>query len=111
MSGWGKLMDGYLAEYRARGVSAGLIGRTTSILECWGRWMRMLRPRVQTESIDVGFMSLSVQGSGCISPASTIRIQIQQTRSFGSDRLAQTGGAGRRRDDAAISANVQAVRT
>ena len=38
MSGWDQLMDGYLTEYRARGLCAGSIGHTTSVLERWGRW-------------------------------------------------------------------------
>jgi hypothetical protein len=33
MTGWEPLTDGYRAAYRARGVCAGSIGRTTSVRE------------------------------------------------------------------------------
>lgn len=52
MRGWDRMLDGYLAEYGARGLTDGSVARVESVLNQWGSWLKRCRPRPRLESID-----------------------------------------------------------
>ena len=52
MRRWDRLLDSYIEEYRARGVSAESVAMNTARLERWGLWLKARRPRVGIERID-----------------------------------------------------------
>jgi len=52
MRRWDRLVDSYLEEYRARGVSDAVVSHTASRLAAWGVWLKSRRPRPVLESID-----------------------------------------------------------
>ena len=51
MRRWDRLLDVYMEEYRARGVSEATIAHTEARLQRWGRWLKKRRPRVSIEDI------------------------------------------------------------
>ena len=57
MRRWDRLMDLYMDEYRARGVSQASIAFTESRLARWGRWLKKRRPRVSIEQIGVDLIT------------------------------------------------------
>jgi hypothetical protein len=46
MRRWDRLLDSYIEEYRARGVSPQSVAYTEARLHRWGRWLKGRRPRV-----------------------------------------------------------------
>ena len=46
MRRWDRLLDAYIEEYGARGVSSQSIAYTKARLERWGRWLKGRRPRI-----------------------------------------------------------------
>lgn len=90
MSGWDQLMDGYLAEYRARGVCAGSVMRTTSVLERWGRWMRTRRPRAQIERIDAEQITQFIEARTSFRSKATVSGTLSIMRCMG-DYLVREG--------------------
>lgn len=61
MRGWDQLLDGYLAEYAARGVCDESIRRATRVLATWGDWMKRCRPRPKIEQIDAPLIARFVR--------------------------------------------------
>ena len=56
MKRWDRLVERYLEEYRARGVSAESVAYTQARLDRWGRWLKRRHPRVAIERIDTDFL-------------------------------------------------------
>lgn len=52
MRGWDQLLDGYMVEYGARGLSEENVKGVARTLERWGVWMKRCRPRPRLEQID-----------------------------------------------------------
>jgi hypothetical protein len=52
MRRWDRLVDCYIEEYRARGVSPQSVAYTQARLDRWGRWLKGRRPRIAIECID-----------------------------------------------------------
>ena len=52
MRRWDRLLDSYVEEYRARGVSLESVAYTEARLNRWGRWLKGRRPRIGIEHID-----------------------------------------------------------
>jgi len=46
MRRWDRLLDSYMEEYRARGVSPQTIAYTEARLNKWGRWLKGQRPSI-----------------------------------------------------------------
>jgi len=44
MKRWGRLLDGYIEEYRARGVCAESVKMSSARLERWGCWLKQRHP-------------------------------------------------------------------
>jgi hypothetical protein len=57
MWGWDQLVDGYLAQYAARGLCDASVSRATSVLGHRGEWMKRCRPRPWLEQIDAPLIS------------------------------------------------------
>jgi hypothetical protein len=49
MRRWDRLLDSYIEEYRARGVSSQSVACTEARLNRWGRWLKGRRPRIAIE--------------------------------------------------------------
>ena len=90
MRGWDQLMDGYLAEYRARGVCAHSIGHATSVLERWGRWMRTRRPRPPLERVDAELITRFIQARTSFRAKATVSGTLSAMRGMG-DYLVREG--------------------
>lgn len=52
MRRWDRFVDGYVEEYRVRGLSAQSVEYTQARLDRWGRWLKRRRPRIAIEYID-----------------------------------------------------------
>jgi site-specific recombinase XerD len=52
MRRWDRLVDGYIDEYRARGISDAVVSTTAARLAAWGVWLKSRRPRPSLDSID-----------------------------------------------------------
>jgi site-specific recombinase XerD len=83
MRRWDQLLDGYLAEYRARGLCAGSIERTTSVLERWGQWMRSRRPRPRLEQVDADLIVRFIQTRSSFRAKSTVYGTLSVMRGMG----------------------------
>jgi len=84
------LLDIYMEEYRARGVSEGTIGHTESRLERWGRWLKKRRPRVAIEQIGVDLITNYIAVGGSFRSKSTVYSTLSTMRGFG-DFLVRQG--------------------
>jgi hypothetical protein len=72
MRRWERLLDIYMEEYRARGVSEVTVEHTQSRLERWGRWLRKRRPRVSIEQIGVDLITSYIASGGSFRSKSTV---------------------------------------
>jgi len=90
MRRWDRLLDIYMEEYRARGVSEGTIGHTESRLERWGRWLKKRRPRVAIEQIGVDLITNYIAVGGSFRSKSTVYSTLSTMRGFG-DFLVRQG--------------------
>ena len=61
MRRWDRLLDSYIEEYRARGVSAESVAMNTARLERWGLWLKARRPRVGIERIDAELITRYIE--------------------------------------------------
>jgi site-specific recombinase XerD len=52
MRRWDGLVDRYIEEYAARGISTATVGNVRRELDRWGTWMKRRRPRPVLEAID-----------------------------------------------------------
>jgi hypothetical protein len=52
MRRWDRLLDAYIEECRALGVSPECVRMINGRLERWGRWLKQRRPRVGIARID-----------------------------------------------------------
>jgi site-specific recombinase XerD len=83
MRGWDQLLDGYLAEYRARGLCAGSVDRTTSVLERWGQWMRTRRPRPRLEQVGADLIVRFIETRSSFRAKSTVYGTLSVMRGMG----------------------------
>ncbi|HXC95398.1 MAG TPA: tyrosine-type recombinase/integrase [Edaphobacter sp.] len=90
MRRWDRLLDIYMEEYRARGVSEGTIGHTESRLERWGSWLKKRRPRVAIEQIGVDLITNYIAVGGSFRSKSTVYSTLSTMRGFG-DFLVRQG--------------------
>jgi site-specific recombinase XerD len=52
MRRWDALVERYMSDYAARGVSSERVKQTRSELDRWGNWLKSRRPRPSLESVD-----------------------------------------------------------
>ena len=90
MRRWDRLVDAYLDEYRARGLSAGTVGQVTARLDRWGRWLKRRRPRVMIERIDADLITRYIASCSSFRAKATVYSTLSTMRGFG-DYLVQQG--------------------
>ena len=90
MRRWDRLLDLYMEEYRARGVSEATVGHTESRLLRWGRWLKKRRPRVSIEQIGVDLITSYIACGGSFRSKSTVYGTLSTMRGFG-DFLVRQG--------------------
>lgn len=90
MRRWDKLLDSYMDEYRARGVSEATVAFTESRLERWGRWLKKRRPRVAIEHIGVDLITKYIASCASFRSKATVYATLSTMRGFG-DFLVRQG--------------------
>jgi site-specific recombinase XerD len=90
MRRWDRLLDIYMEEYRARGVSEGTAEATESRLERWGRWLKKRRPRVSIDQIGVDLITSYIAVGGSFRSKSTVYSTLSTMWGFG-DFLVRQG--------------------
>ena len=90
MRRWDRLVDSYIEEYRARGVSAASVAMNTARLERWGRWLKARRPRVAIERIDAESITRYIESCSTFKAKTTVYGTLSSMRMFG-DYLVRQG--------------------
>ena len=90
MRRWDRLLDAYMEEYRARGVSAQVIASTEARLNKWGRWLKGRRPRIAIEQIDAEILTLYIAKCTSFRSKATVLSILSSMRGFG-DHLVHQG--------------------
>jgi site-specific recombinase XerD len=90
MRRWDRLLDSYMDEYRARGVSAASVAYTESRLCRWGRWLKKRRPRVAIERIGVDLITSYIASCASFRSKATVYATLSTMRGFG-DYLVRQG--------------------
>jgi len=90
MRRWDRLVDAYIEEYRARGVSTTSVGYTLGRLDRWGRWLKHRRPRVAIEAIDAELITRYVASCTSFRAKATVYGTMSSMRGFG-DYLVREG--------------------
>jgi len=90
MRRWDRLVDGYVEEYRARGVSPATIAYTVARLDRWGRWLKQRRPRVAIERIDADLITRYIASCSSFRTKATVYGTLNGMRGFG-DYLVRQG--------------------
>jgi site-specific recombinase XerD len=90
MRRWDRLLDSYIEEYRARGVSTASVGHATARIERWGRWLKQRRPRVQIEDIDADLITRYIDSCSTFRAKATVYGTLSTMRGFG-DYLVRQG--------------------
>lgn len=90
MRRWDRLLDSYIEEYRARGVSAESVAMNTARLERWGLWLKARRPRVGIERIDAELITRYIDSCSTFKAKATVYGTLSTMRGFG-DYLVRQG--------------------
>jgi site-specific recombinase XerD len=90
MRRWDRLLDTYLDEYRARGLSAGTVECTQARIDRWGRWLKKRRPRISIERIDAALITDYIASCASFRAKSTVYGTLSSMRGFG-DYLVRQG--------------------
>lgn len=90
MRRWDRLVDSYIEEYRARGVSAASVAMNTARLDRWGRWLKARRPRVGIERIDAESITRYIESCSTFKAKATVYGTLSSMRMFG-DYLVRQG--------------------
>src|SRR5947207_6316324 len=90
MRRWDRLLDAYVEEYRARGLSPQSVAYTQARLDRWGRWLKGRRPRVSIEHIDAEMITRYVASCSSFRAKATVYATLSTMRGFG-DYLVRQG--------------------
>lgn len=90
MRRWDRLLDGYIEEYRARGVCAQSVVHTAARLDRWGRWLKQRRPRIGIEHIDADLITRYIESCSSFRAKATVSGTLSTMRGFG-DYLVRQG--------------------
>jgi len=90
MRRWDRLLDSYIEEYRARGVSPQSVEHATARLDRWGRWLKRRRPRVAIERIDADLITRYIATCTSFRAKSTVYGTLSTMRGLG-DYLVRQG--------------------
>jgi site-specific recombinase XerD len=84
------LVDGYIEEYRARGINPATVAHTAATLDRWGRWLKQRRPRVAIERIDADLITRYIASCSTFRAKATVYGTLSMMRGFG-DYLVREG--------------------
>jgi site-specific recombinase XerD len=90
MRRWDRLVDGYIEEYRARGINPATVAHTAAALDRWGRWLKQRRPRVSIERIDADLITRYIASCSTFRAKATVYGNLSTMRGFG-DYLVRQG--------------------
>jgi site-specific recombinase XerD len=90
MRRWDRLLDGYIEEYRARGINPATVAHTAAALDRWGRWLKQRRPRVAIEGIDAQLITRYIESCSTFRAKATVYGNLSMMRGFG-DHLVHEG--------------------
>jgi site-specific recombinase XerD len=90
MRRWDRLLDSYIEEYRARGVSPQSVAYTEARLNRWGRWLKGRRPRIAIERIDPEMITRYIANCSSFRAKATVYATQSSLRGFG-DYLVRQG--------------------
>jgi site-specific recombinase XerD len=90
MRRWDRLQDGYIEEYRARGLSRETVSYTESRLDRWGRWLKKRRPRIVIEQIGAETITHYIATCTSFRSKATVYATLSTMRGFG-DYLVRQG--------------------
>jgi integrase/recombinase XerC len=90
MRRWDRLLDSYIDEYGARGVSKESVAMNRARIERWGRWLKGRRPRVGIEQIDAESITRYIESCSTFKSKATVYGTLSSMRMFG-DYLARQG--------------------
>ena len=90
MRRWDRLLDAYVEEYRARGLSTQSVAYTQARLDRWGRWLKGRRPRISIEHIDAEMITRYVASCSSFRAKATVYATLSTMRGFG-DYLVRQG--------------------
>jgi integrase/recombinase XerC len=90
MRRWDRLLDSYIEEYRARGVSGASVAMNAARLDRWGRWLKARRPRVGIERIDAEMITRYIESCSTFRAKATVYGTLSTMRGFG-DYLVRQG--------------------
>ena len=79
----GRLVEGYLEEYRSRGVCEATVGHTAVRLADWGYWLKSRRPRPQLEAIDAELHVRYIESRSTFRAKATAYGTLSTMRGFG----------------------------
>ena len=83
MRRWDKLVDQYVNEYSARGVSKGSIESVRRDMTKWGDWLKRRRPRPTIECIDFDLITKFIASRTTFKSKSTTYSIISRMRGMG----------------------------
>jgi site-specific recombinase XerD len=83
MRRWDGLVDAYIEEYVARGISAGMIDNVRRELERWGNWMKRRRPRPKLEEIEAELLIRYIQQRTPFRSKATVYSVMSRMRGMG----------------------------
>lgn len=83
MRRWDRLLDLYIEQYRARGISDGSVRIVASRLDRWGRWLKQRRPRVSIERIDAELITRYIESRSSFRSKATVHGTLSSLRGFG----------------------------
>jgi integrase/recombinase XerC len=90
MRRWDRLVEGYIEEYRARGINPATVAHTAAALDRWGRWLKQRRPRVSIERIDADLITRYIASCATFRAKATVYGNLSTMRGFG-DYLVRQG--------------------
>lgn len=83
MRGWDQLLDGYLAEYAARGVCDESVARAARELGHWGQWLKRCKPRPKLEEIDAPLITRFIRSRTPFKSKTTVYGTMSVMRGMG----------------------------
>jgi site-specific recombinase XerD len=83
MRRWDSLVDRYLEEYAARGLSAATVEHVRRELDRWGNWMKRRRPRPTLEAVDSDLLISYLRSRSRFRSKSTLCGTISAMRGLG----------------------------
>ena len=83
MRRWDRLVEGYLEEYRARGICQATVARQPARLADWGCWLKSRRPRPKLEAIDTELHVRYIESRSDFRAKATVYGTLSTMRGFG----------------------------